>query len=273
MRIDSLSFLPLASLVAVVGCTQATGDEASSTDALSTTTDSVGNDVQVLQVWTRGNVIPRSGLTISRSPGDIELNADTTRCKALGTSTWGAWTEDKIDCSDLLIDMLKEGGVKAPSLSSSRFTISTRSPSQRYIDPDFCKLLEVRVLVKDEALNAATFKGIGFYTSNGDTFAEKADLTTVGHTTLKTGEAASVLRFTAQSTCISGARNSTSGNMYQTYELKPYARFDVPEGSDVRRFRVWESIEGNHRLGRSWPGRVPAVDSSGFDRQADLLRP
>ena len=52
--------------------------------------------------------------------------------------------------------------------------------------------------------------------------------------------------------------------MYQTFSFKPYAAYDAPAATARRRaYRVWESIRGNHTIGRSWPGSQPAVDASG----------
>ena len=60
--------------------------------------------------------------------------------------------------------------------------------------------------------------------------------------------------------------------MYQTFSFKPYAAFDAASADgEPRRYRVWESIRGNHTIGRSWPSSQPSVDSTSFDRQADLL--
>jgi hypothetical protein len=57
--------------------------------------------------------------------------------------------------------------------------------------------------------------------------------------------------------------------MYRTFAFKPYAAFDT--GTDGQRYRVWERINGDHQIGRSWPGSQPAVNSTGFDRQDELL--
>jgi hypothetical protein len=155
-----------------------------------------------------------------------------------------------------------------------RFNVSVDSRSgQAFVDPDYCTYLEVRVVVREAALAQPSFAGVGFWTSRGERFAPKNELQEVGQTRLANGDSAKVFRFTGISTCISSAHNSTSGNTYQTFAFKPYAAYDVRDqgNGDVKRFRVWERIEGNHTIGRSWPGSRPVVDSAGFDRQGDLL--
>ena len=153
-----------------------------------------------------------------------------------------------------------------------RFTVSRDTASSAvYVDPDFCDRIEMRVVVREAAATQPTFAGVGFSSSRGDSFTAKDALQEVGRTTLANHEAAIVYRFSGISTCISSAHNSTSGNEFQTFAFKPYAAFDVTSDGDTKRYRVWERITGDHTIGKSWPGAQPIVNSTGFDRQAELL--
>jgi hypothetical protein len=242
-----------------------------STSDLSGTSEESGLDAQVLQVWTPGRLFPTRapGGWLGVRPNDVTLDA-ATACATTGTSTWSHWQDTTVDCAAAFaaaapFDVTKAAG---PVLTPVRFTVSKDlTGTQVLTDPDFCSIVELRVVLRDAARNAPSFAGVGFWTSRGETFTPKGELQEVGHTRLASGEDATVLRFSGISTCISSAHNSTSGNIYQTFSFKPYAAFDA----DDRRYRVWERISGNHAIGRSWPGATPAVDASGFDRQGELL--
>ncbi len=161
-------------------------------------------------------------------------------------------------------------GQAGPALTPIHFSLTRRladSSHTTYIDPDFCDRIEVRVVARDAATHAASFTGLGFSTSRGETFTPKSELQPVGHVNLANGDAATVYRFAGISTRISSAHSSTSGNLYQTFAFKPYAAFDAGN----TRYRVWDAINGDYHLGRSWPGAQPTIDSKGFDRQAELL--
>jgi hypothetical protein len=158
-------------------------------------------------------------------------------------------------------------------MTPMRFTIE-KSTQGTYFDPDYCRRIELRVVVRDAASAQPSFAGVGFWSGRGETFTPKSELQAVGHVRLARGDEATVYRFTGISTCLSSAHSSTSGNMYQTFSFKPYAAYDVPgEGGDVNRYRVWEQIQGNHTIGRSWPGSTPQVNADAFDRQSELLAP
>jgi len=162
--------------------------------------------------------------------------------------------------------------VAGPVVAPVRFTVSRDTASSAvYVDPDFCDRIEMRVVVREAAATQPTFAGVGFSSSRGDSFTAKDALQEVGRTTLANHEAAIVYRFSGISTCISSAHNSTSGNEFQTFAFKPYAAFDVTSDGDTKRYRVWERITGDHTIGKSWPGAQPIVNSTGFDRQAELL--
>ncbi|NOU28700.1 MAG: hypothetical protein HOO96_12405 [Polyangiaceae bacterium] len=140
-----------------------------------------------------------------------------------------------------------------------------------YVDPDSCSRIEVRLVAREAALNEASFSGVGFWTSRGSTFARKSDLQEVGRVRLANGESGVVLRFAGASVCVSSQHGSPTSNTYQTFAFKPYAAYDVQSAGETHRYRVWEKMQGNHLLGRTAPGVSPMVDSTGFDRQADLL--
>lgn len=273
-----ITFVGVGSLaVAGVACSAPTEDDfaESSTSGL-TQTDETGIDAQVLQVWTPGRLfpLPPQGWQ-SLGAHDVSINADTG-CTVLDTSHWSHWQDRSVDCTSAFaaatpFDVTHAAG---PVITPVRFNVSKDdNGSQMYVDPDFCSMIELRVVVREAAASQSSFAGVGFWTSRGDSFTAKDSLQEVGRTRLVNGDAAIVYRFNGISTCISSAHNSTSGNIYQTFAFKPYAAFDAtpPGGGEARRYRVWERINGNHTIGRSWPGSQPVVDSSGFDRQNDLL--
>lgn len=269
----------LASLFLMVGCSEVVADDGSETSAagLTETTDQAGIDVQVLQVWTPGRLFPKKAEPwFGPRAGDVSLDA-ATKCKTLETSTWSHWEDTRVECTSAFASAapFDVTGKPGPVMTPIRFTVTkdiAPGATAVYVDPDYCNFVEVRVVARSAAVASPDFAGIGFYTSKGDSFAPKSELQEVGRTRLANGDDATVFRFTGISTCISSAHNSTSGNMYQSFSFKPYAAYDVAQANgDVRRYRVWERIEGNHAIGRSWPGSRPVIDSTGFDRQNDLL--
>ena len=273
-----LAAVTLGSLAsfAGAGCAAPVADDgAASSDSALTQTDQAGVDVQVLQVWTPGRFFPRPPQGW-QGPGANDVSIDAvTACTTLESRSWSHWVDDSVDCAAAFasatpFDVTHAAG---PVMTPVRFTVSKDvSGSAIYVDPDFCDRIELRVVVREAAATQPAFAGVGFWSSRGDSFTAKDALQEVGRTTLANHEAAIVYRFTGISTCISSAHNSTSGNEYQTFSFKPYAAFDVaPSDGDAKRYRVWERISGNHTIGRSWPGSQPSVDSTGFDRQADLL--
>ena len=259
-------FLFAASFLAA--CSAPTADDAAASSS-DLTEEQSGIDVQVLQVWTPGKLFPAKPQPW-QSAGRDDVALDSAACATLRSDTNGSWEHTSLDCDRAFaaavpFDVTGEAG---PVMTPVRFEASKRIPDgATYIDPDFCNRIEVRAVVRDASASAPSFAGIGFWTARGETFTPKAELQPVGHVTLASGEAATVYRFAGISTCISSAHNSTSGNMYQTFSFKPYAAYDA----NGNRYRVWERIPGNHRIGRSWPGERPAVDATGFDRQAELL--
>jgi len=251
------------------------GDGAESSDSALSETDQAGIDAQVLQVWTPGRLFPRPPQPWQGARAhDVSIDADAA-CTILETRTWSHWEDHTVDCAAAFasaapFDVTHAAG---PVMTPVRFNVSKDvDGGALYVDPDFCNMVEVRVVVREAAAAQPSFAGVGFWSSRGDRFTAKADLQETGRTRLANGEGAIVYRFSGISTCISSAHNSTSGNTYQTFSFKPYAAYDATSvDGEAKRYRVWESIRGNHTLGRSWPGSQPVVDSSGFDRQAELL--
>lgn len=261
---------------AACGAPAASADDgAESGDSALTETDQAGIDAQVLQVWTPGRLFPRppQGWQGARA-GDVSIDADTA-CTTLETRNWSHWEDHTVDCAAAFasaapFDLTHAAG---PVMTPVKFNVSKDvNGGAIYVDPDFCNMVELRVLVREAAAAQPSFAGVGFWSSRGDRFTPKGELQEVGRTRLANGEGAIVYRFTGLSTCISSAHSSTSGNMYQTFSFKPYAAYDAAAADgDTKRYRVWEAIRGNHTLGRSWPGSQPVVDASGFDRQRELL--
>jgi hypothetical protein len=259
-----------------LGCGGAPEDDHAESSASSLTqADESGIDVQVLQIWTPGRLFPMAPQPWqSAGPQDVSINADTG-CTLVDTRSWSHWVDRTVDCTSAFgsaapFDVTHEQG---PVITPVRFTVSKDvNGSQTYVDPDFCSFFELRAVVREAAVAQPSFAGVGFFTSRGETFTSKSDLQEVGRVHLANGDGAIVYRFTGISTCISSAHSSTSGNMYQTFTFKPYAAYDaVAPGGETKRYRVWERINGDHAIGHSWPGSQPVVDSSGFDRAAELL--
>ncbi|HEY8077838.1 MAG TPA: hypothetical protein VIF62_27115 [Labilithrix sp.] len=254
----------------VAACGGASQDDTGSSSSNLTQVDQVGIDAQVLQIWTQARVFPTTSPGGWFSPTAKDVKLDASSCPATSTRTSGSYEERDLDCSDAFsrLTPFDGDGKPGPRLSPILFTSERSLPNgPAYLDPDYCNTVELRLVVRDAASAQASFAGVGFYTSKGDSFTSKSDLQAVGHTRLKNGDDATVYRFDGISTCISSAHNSTSGNEFQTFAFKPYAAYDV----DGTRYRVWENIRGNHTIGRSWPGEQPVVDATGFDRQHDLL--
>lgn len=269
-------------LACLEGCAASAVDAGAEADpAALTAIDETGNDVQVLQVWTPGRLLPLPGRSwLGSGPNDVVIDAsDRASCTPLRSSSTtpgsGTYTDDEVDCTDAIARAMPFDvtEVPGPMMTPARFMV-TRRTSDGYltVDPDYCSRIELRAVVRDAALAQPSFAGIGFWSGRGDRFTPKADLQAVGHVSLANGDAATVFRFAGISTCISSSHSSTSGNLYQTFSFKPYAAYDRADGADTRRHRVWEDLRGrNHVIGRSWPGNSPAVDALGFDRQDELL--
>lgn len=270
--------LAVLSSTFVVACADLEKTEESSSE-LSQTVDQVGGDVQVLQIWTAGRVFPLGPQPwMGASPNDVAIHADVPEtCSELRRWTVESssrWQEAEVDCTSALSKLatFNVTGESGPAMTPVRFHLSQReNDSTIFADPDFCSRVETRVVVRDAASSQASFAGIGFYTSRGDSFTPKSELQAVGQTRLKDGAAATVYRFVGISTCISSAHSSTSGNMYQTFSFKPYIAHDVTTPSGTQRYRIWENLHTNHVIGRSWPGETPVVDRTSFDRQDELL--
>ncbi len=270
-----LLLIPAFALFTACGAPSSDGATSASSDL---TDDQTGIDVQVLQVWTPGKLFPTAPQPWQGAgASDVSIHADDpAACATLRSSSTppggsgSHWEDREVDCTTAFanaapFDVTHAAG---PVMTPVTFTVTKSVESGvTYVDPDFCNRIEVRVVVRDAASSSPSFAGVGFWTSRGETFASKSDLQNVGHTRLANGDDATVYRFTGISTCISSAHNSTSGNEFQTFSFKPYAAYDA----NGNRYRVWERIPGNHTIGKSWPGEQPAVDSSGFDRQNDLL--
>jgi hypothetical protein len=269
------AFIALGSLViggAACGGAPESETAESSESGFTGTVDEVGIDAQVLQVWTPGRLFPRPPQPWQgAAPKDVSIDA-LTACRTLETRRWSHWEDTSVECTSAFANAapFDVTHVAGPVMTPVHFNVTKDvNGSQVFVDPDFCNMIEVRVVVREAAASAPAFAGVGFHTSRGERFTAKNELQEVGRTRLVNGDGAIVYRFTGISTCISSAHSSTSGNMYRTFAFKPYAAFDT--GTDGQRYRVWERINGDHQIGRSWPGSQPAVNSTGFDRQDELL--
>jgi hypothetical protein len=268
-----MKLLSLGLVGLLVACGGSSSDNSSTTQHLDNY-DQSGIDVQTLQVWTPGRVFPTQTPGGWFSPTDQDAKLDAARCPQVSSTSFnGTETTATVDCTDAFAQAkpFDVDGKTGPTMDPVDFTFEVQNGQFTYPDPDYCKRIELRIVARDAATSQPSFAGIGFFTSKGDTFTPKERLQAVGHTTLKNGDPATVYRFSGISTCIS-SQDSTSGNEFQTFFFKPYAGYRVDVNlEEGPLYRVWEAINGNFGLGKSWPGAVPVVNSDGFDRQADLL--
>lgn len=236
MRLRSV-FVFLA--LATPGCTANTAAEDAAASADELTTDKAGQDVTVLQAWIGQTVGRRyeNGYQL----GDLALSLD--RCHG-------------DDCT-----------AAAQSLLGSQLVGPFRYSADH---SGQCETVEIRTVIREAAFEAPSFKGIGLYVSSlgepvlvsKERLAGRADS---GRVTLADGSPARVHRFVVKGTCFGLGGNG--GSLYRRgYDLKPFAQFDVAE-TDTS-YRVWDSVEGNYRLGRKADGSW--VQS--FDRQGELLQ-
>lgn len=226
---------------AVSGCAATASEEASSSSSSADelVANQPGQDVTVLQAWIGQTVGRRyaNGYQL----GDLAL--DLSRCS--GEDCGGA--AQSVLASELV------GGFRYSADYSGQ-----------------CETIEIRTVIRDSALDAPTFKGIGLYVSSlgepvlvdKSRLAGRADS---GRVTLADGSPGHVHRFVVKGMCFGLGGNG--GSLYRrSYDLKPFAQFDVPE-TDTS-YRVWDSVDQNYFLGRKADGSwVPS-----FDRQNELLQ-
>jgi hypothetical protein len=185
------------------------------------------------------------------------------------------------------------GSDQPPALSGQRFEVAgcigddctavaeqvLRLPNTEQVSPmiapfhyinssGLCEMLELRTVTRQSALDAASFAGLGFFYSSGEPsigFVPRERLHAVGEVTLRDGAKAVVHRFLAPGMCF-GRGGNTGSILARRHELKPYARFSVPETAEA--YRVWDDAQSDYLLGRTRDG---AGFVSGFDRQEELL--
>jgi hypothetical protein len=237
----------LALLIAVVGCGsgERSDDGAVSEGALGAVEEKDGNDITVLQAWF-GESVVHTGWW---NPRGYKL-IDMSRC---GSN----------DCTAEAERAMQLPGSEKPSPMIGEFRYSGDRSG-------VCEVIEVRTIVKDGALSAPSFQGVGFYVAaygpwNGSVKEIGKDrLHEVGKVKLKGGEPGTVLRFIMQGMCFGQGGNG--GSIYsRNFQFKPFARFDA----DGKTHHVWDSVKDNYFLGRKdYPNR-DWVQS--FDRQNELL--
>lgn len=220
-----------------------------------------------------------AGCSGESAPSDTNEYAATTNGTSVDLSTLQAWLGPKVTRSfngsagasgDLVIDLGACAGsdctAPAQGLLESPLLGTFRYDAQR---SGKCEMLEVRMVIREAALNQPSFDGVGLYLSDAgvlhasaDTVRRKAD---AGAVTLANGERGRVLRFAAQGFCF-GVGGSTSSVQNRRYEIASFVQFSA--GGNT--YRNWEP-SANHRL-----GRVPSPSGafvSALDRQRELLRP
>lgn len=229
-----LSFASFAAFTSA--CGGAAEGDAPATDESDVTSDTSGGDVALLQVW----IGETAGLRYESGTalGDKVLSRDQCSgadCRAAAQSVYDSLVVGPFD-----YDFERSGR---------------------------CETVEIRTVLRESALRAPTFRGIGLHlsTTAGPVFVDKATLDgrpAAGRVTLADGTPGVVHRFVARGMCFGLGGNGGSIAM-RHYELKPFAAFEA----DGAEHRVWEHRAENLRLGRRPDGTfVPSVD-----RQAELL--
>jgi hypothetical protein len=204
--------------------------------------DHRGTDVTVTQAWL---ATPVTGSEQGPSLGGIRF--DPALC-------------DGNDCTVPVEEALRQPGAAqtSPLIAPLLYT--------RFVS-GACEMIELRVVVRQGALDASTFAGLGFYysfTPAQIVSVPKSRLHAIASVTLKDGTPAVEHRLLAPGMCFGQGGNS--GSIYRRrYELRPFARF----ATATTEHRVWDDVSQDYLLARARDG-VGFV--SGFDRRADVLR-
>lgn len=223
------------------------------------------DDVQVLQAW----ISSLSSETITISP-----HADNYYGIHIDARTCTSVSDTELDCTDVLRRQALVNGEASPLMH--RLIVS-----KRFLNPSstlYCRKLEVRTVTKVSALESPVMTGIGFfadrnarqeslglqYNDGHEIWIAKGDLHKVGETTLASGEPAVVHRFFDAPFCVSAGSASGEYLAKVRYALKPYVQYDVRDGADVKVYKQWENVSGDHLL--DYSGRYS------FDRQEALLQ-
>jgi hypothetical protein len=132
-----------------------------------------------------------------------------------------------------------------------------------------CSLVEIRTLTKEVAIQASTFKGLGFGGPEGLNFTPKEKLHQVGiGVSLRDGSRAVIHRFIAVSRCVQ--MGSPTFSPKWRLEFKPYALYEVETDEQIKQYRAWEASAKNHLLGGGDESNN-FYQITSFDRQKELL--
>lgn len=269
IRIASAA-LALFSLVACDG----TKSSSEASSSLASTSDNRGNDITVLQAWLGQTVM----VTIDGFfGGDLQLAR--TACPIVRDETFGSGTvEHHVQCDREIEQKARLSGFTQDSPlvnEGALYTYGEEGPNHFYAISGECELVEMRTVLRDAALNAATFTGVGFYLAGGFStidnrsqfFVAKDRLHAVGHVRLADGAPATVHRFIARGSCFETGGNGDS-LAHRHFELRPFAQY----GEGGNDFKVWDQVPADYKLGFVFESPQSHF-VQGFDRQNELLLP
>jgi hypothetical protein len=237
--------------------------------------DTRGNDVTVLQAWLGSTVSLRLG---SWSSGDYILNPSdcTTMREQRWSSSQGEVIRRDVDCTDAYQNAARVNGGESPVLNKILMTYDQIANTNSYYTVSgMCELFEFRTVSPRAVVDAASFKGIGFYASTSryndhyiTPFIAKDSLHEVGSVTLKDGRPGAVHRFTMQGMCFgTGGNGGTIAD--RAVKFRPYAQFYAQDTDTV--YSVWDDVATDYLLGRN-RDLIQYVFVRNFDRQSELLK-
>ncbi len=271
--VGALSLLVVA---ATTGC--ATSTDATETSADRIETSARNEDVQVLKVY--------AGQSFTFSKNSIYDHIEQESCKPEGT-TWAAikahdttalgWLSVTLDCTDAVTARFGIAPMHAIKVTGSR-TKPTEEAYYGYVGFSnsagsfWSKTVEL--VVKQSAIDAPTFNGIGFYlnsfsytyyqprpaagANNGNAyfqFADKvrAEANAYPAVTLASGEQARVIKVMLPSEYASGGTSSVPA-----FYFRPFAEY----ASGADKHQRWDSVAADYFVGAT----------TEFNREGDILR-
>ena len=268
--------LSLLAVAATTGC--ATSTDATETSEGRIETAARNEDVQVLKVY--------NGQSFTFSKNSIYERIDQEACNPEGT-TWTAikahdtasagWLNVTLDCTDAVAAKFGIAPMRAIKVSGSRTKISEEGyygyvGFSNSAGSFWSKTVEL--VVKQSAIDAPTFNGVGFYlnafsyryyearpapgANNGNAYFQfaakvRAEANAYPAVTLASGEKARVIKVMLPSEYASGGTSSVPA-----FYFRPFAEY----GSGVDKHQRWDSVVADYFVGTS----------TDFNREGDVLR-
>jgi hypothetical protein len=206
-------------------------------NSFGNTVNRAGNDVYLLKAFIGDKVIHENMVGFSTNRIEIDLD------KCIQIDYLSAYEQLVLDCSAQVQELAKQhGSDKLTPLLRPFIVNGHKSNGTVYTQTLNCSVIEVETAIKNSALNAVSFDGIGFFVNGRLTFIKKDSLHQISQVTLKEKSTpATIHRFIDISLCW---RGSMSSSMNQDYELKPYASFFDAKTDTT--YNNWENYTGNH---------------------------